>query len=70
VPLVANVLARMLAPEGEAWVADPYRVAAEDFPRALDERGLSCTIESVQAMTAELGLVCGTLHHVRRSATP
>jgi predicted nicotinamide N-methyase len=70
VPLVANVLARMLAPGGEAWVADPYRVAAEDFPRALGERGLSCRIESVQAMTAELGLVRGTLHRVRRSATP
>jgi predicted nicotinamide N-methyase len=69
VPLVANVLARMLAPGGAAWIADPYRVAAEDFPLALSERGLSCTIEPVVAMTAELGLVRGTLHRVWRSRT-
>jgi predicted nicotinamide N-methyase len=69
VPLVAGVLARMLAPGGEAWIADPYRVAAEGFPRALSEYGLTCTVEPVQATTVELGLVRGTLHRVTRSGT-
>ncbi len=32
VPLVANVLAAMLAPGGVGWIASPYRVAAEPFP--------------------------------------
>ena len=33
VPLVAGLLARMLAPDGIALIADPYRVAAEGFAR-------------------------------------
>jgi predicted nicotinamide N-methyase len=69
VPLVASVLARMLAPWGEAWIADPYRVAAEEFPLAVCERGLTCTVEPVETTTAELGLVRGTLHRVRRLGT-
>jgi hypothetical protein len=66
VPLVAGVLGRMLAPGGEAWIADPYRAAAEGFPAALARHGLVCTVEAVEADSTELGRVRGTLHRVRR----
>ncbi len=35
VPLVANLLDRLLAPDGLALLAGPYRVASEDFAGAL-----------------------------------
>ena len=46
VPLVADVLARMLAPGGEALIATPYRVSAEGFPGELAARGLGAEAES------------------------
>ena len=42
VPLVADVLAAMLAPGGVGLIASPYRVADEDFPAAVESRGLAC----------------------------
>ena len=66
VPLVASVLAQLLSTDGEAWIADPYRVAAEEFPGALAERRLVCSIEPIEAVTEELGHLRGTLHRVRR----
>jgi predicted nicotinamide N-methyase len=68
VPLVAGVLARMLAPGGEAWIADPYRAAAEEFPAAVASHGLECVAEGVEADSAELGPIRGTLHRVTRRA--
>jgi predicted nicotinamide N-methyase len=70
VPLVAGVLARMLAPGGEAWIADPYRAAAEVFPEAVAAHGLSCTVTPVEAVSDDLGPVRGTLHRVSRGADP
>lgn len=66
VPLVAGVLAGMLEPGGEAWIADPYRAAAEDFPDAVAAYGLKCTVEPVETMSEELGPIRGTLHRVVR----
>jgi hypothetical protein len=66
VPLVADVLAKMLSPGGEAWIADPYRAAAEAFPRAVAARGLECSVESIRAESLELGPIGGTLHRVTR----
>jgi hypothetical protein len=60
----------MLASDGEAWIADPYRAAAEDFPQALLERGLSCTVEAVETTSADVGLLRGTLHRVTRKKQP
>jgi predicted nicotinamide N-methyase len=40
VPMVANLLARMLTPDGYALIAGPYRGATEGFARALDPLGL------------------------------
>lgn len=66
IPLVAGVLAGMLAPGGEAWIADPYRAAAEDFPRVVAAHGLKCTVEPIETRSEELGPVRGTLHRVVR----
>jgi predicted nicotinamide N-methyase len=64
VPLVAGVLAKLLAPGGEAWIADPYRAAAEDFPAALERHGLIWSVEAIEAEVPELGRLRGTLHRV------
>lgn len=45
VPLVADVLAKLLAPGGEALIATPYRASAEDFPREARARGLAVEAE-------------------------
>jgi len=66
VPLVADVLARTLAPGGEAYIADPYRVAAEDFPRIVRDRGMSCEVERIETISQEHGVINGTLHRVQR----
>ena len=39
VPLVANLLAKLLEPDGVGLIATPYRVAAEAFPDAVTARG-------------------------------
>lgn len=66
VPLVAGLLARMLAPGGLAPIAGPYRVAAEGFAKALEGTGLSCEEVPVKAESDELGTINGTLYRVSR----
>lgn len=66
VPLVADLLAAMLAPGGLALIADPYRAAAEGFAEEVEARGLSCEAAPVSAESAELGPIRGTLHRVTR----
>jgi len=66
VPLVARLLGRMLATGGEALIADPYRVAASGFRGAVEELGLVCRVEAVEAESVELGAIRGTLHRVSR----
>ena len=65
VPLVANLIARLLAPGGTALVADPYRVAAEGFAEAAESLGLICQRDPIEAETIEHGAVRGTLHRIR-----
>jgi predicted nicotinamide N-methyase len=67
VPLVAGVLAGMLEPGGLALVADPYRVSAEGFPKAVEALGLTCEVVPVTAESVELGPLRGTLHRVSRA---
>ncbi len=64
VPLVVGVLARMLAPGGEALISTPYRVSAESFPGALAEAGLSCRAEAVSTLTETGASQPGTIYHV------
>jgi predicted nicotinamide N-methyase len=67
VPLVAGTIAKLLASGGEAWIADPYRAAAEDFPAIVASHGLACSLEPIEADSEEFGAVRGTLHRVRRT---
>lgn len=64
VPLVAEVLARMLAPGGEALLSTPYRVSAESFPEAAAAVGLSCRAEAVTATTEAGANQPGTIYRV------
>jgi predicted nicotinamide N-methyase len=66
VPLVADVLAKMLAPGGQAWIADPYRVAAEGFAAECGSRGLTCVKVPIEAHSDDLGPLRGTLHKIIR----
>ncbi|HMB03042.1 MAG TPA: methyltransferase [Isosphaeraceae bacterium] len=66
VPLVANVLAAMLAPDGVAWIADPYRASAEGIDAALRPLGLRCETEPLAANAPELGPLRGTLRRIGR----
>ena len=49
VPLVVDVLARMLEPGGFALIADPNRASAEGLPEALARRGLALVSTPVVA---------------------
>lgn len=66
VPLVADLLAGLLAPNGLALVAGPYRVAAERFPTVAAARGLVVDEVPREVAGTELGDVRGTVHRVRR----
>jgi predicted nicotinamide N-methyase len=67
VPLVTDVLVRMLAPDGEALLAGPYRVATEDAESTFSARGLRSLAEPIVAKDEAGDLVRGTLHRVRRT---
>ena len=67
VPLVADLLSRMLEPGGLALIADPNRASSEGFSAALEGCGL--TLESCTPVIADVpgqGAVNGTIHRVRR----
>jgi predicted nicotinamide N-methyase len=66
VPLVANLLARLLAPGGLGLIASPYRAAAEDFPVALASLGLSFRAETATAQTEDGRSLRGTIYYVSR----
>jgi len=66
VPLVAGVLATMLAPEGVGLIASPYRVAAAGFPAAVGSLGLVCRAEPATAQTED-GPIQGTIYRVARA---
>jgi 2-polyprenyl-3-methyl-5-hydroxy-6-metoxy-1,4-benzoquinol methylase len=67
VPLVANLLARLLAPDGLGLIASPYRVAAEDFPAAVTALGLKCCTEPAVVRAEDGRLIQGFIYRVARS---
>lgn len=71
VPLVVNLLAAMLAPDGLALIASPYRVAAERFPSAAAAAGLECQAHpaTAPAAAADGRLIQGTVYRVTRHKT-
>jgi predicted nicotinamide N-methyase len=64
VPLVADLLAQMLAPSGLGLIATPLRVAAEGFPAAAAARGLSCAEEALLGQAEDGSRVRGRLFRV------
>ena len=66
VPLVANLLAKLLAPDGLGLIATPYRVAAEAFPIAVRATGLACEAEVVRSSQGSGRSIEGTLYRVTR----
>jgi SAM-dependent methyltransferase len=71
VPLVASVLSTMLAPNGLALIADPYRVSAEGIDAALEPLGLCCDSQPLATHAPELGPIRGTLRRIRfRESAP
>lgn len=68
VPLVLGVLDRMLAPDGVAMVAGPYRVASEDLTSKLAAAGFVSTHEPISSRNERGERVSGTLHRIRRRA--
>lgn len=65
VPLVVDVLDRMLGPGGEALLTSPYRTAAEEFPGQVAARGFACTRVPVRTVD-EAGPRQGTVFRVVR----
>jgi predicted nicotinamide N-methyase len=66
VPLVAELLSRLLAPDGMGVIASPCRAAAQGFPTALADVGLTCQEKSVTAGSPEGQTIEGTIYQVRR----
>jgi predicted nicotinamide N-methyase len=66
VPLVANLLCRMLTPGGTGLIACPGRASAEGFPAALASLGLTCRVEPVEARSETDQPIAGVLYRVCR----
>jgi predicted nicotinamide N-methyase len=64
VPLVANLLSKLLAPGGLGLIATPYRLSAEGFPSALASVGLTCRAEPATAHYEDGETVQGTVYRV------
>lgn len=69
VPLVCDVIARMLKPDGIALVAGPFRVATEDLANCLESHSLRADAEPIAARTEAGETVRGTLHRIRQVRT-
>jgi predicted nicotinamide N-methyase len=67
VPLVADVLGTMLAPDGLGLIGSPYRVAAQGFPEAIKSRGLVCRAEPATAQSED-GPIQGTIYRITRAS--
>jgi predicted nicotinamide N-methyase len=67
VPLVANLLATMLAPAGLGLIASPFRVTAQEFPAAATSCGLTCRAEPVTAQSEDGLPIQGTIYCVTRA---
>ncbi len=70
VPLVAGVLAAMLAHDGIALISDPNRVATEGLRDALAVLGLKIEANAAQAETDEQGCVNGTIYRIAWASEP
>lgn len=66
VPMVTNLLDRVLAPGGTALISSPFRVSAEAFGPALRSRGLNCDTETMTARAVDGRGLNGTIFRISR----
>jgi predicted nicotinamide N-methyase len=67
VPLVANLLERMLAPGGLGLIASPFRASAHEFPAAAESRGLTCRAQPATTQSEDGPPIQGTIYRVTRA---
>lgn len=65
IPLVAGLLERLLARDGLALLAGPYRVATEGLEAELSLHGLRADVEAIGAVSDDGDALRGALHRVR-----
>jgi predicted nicotinamide N-methyase len=66
-PLLLDAVDKLLAPGGAAWVSDPQRTSAEDFPLHAVERGYRVTTVNLEGESFSGGRQAGTLYVLARA---
>ncbi len=66
-PLVLDAIGKLLAPGGEAWVSDPQRTSAENFPLAAVERGFKVATINLEGESFSGGRQAGQLYVLTRA---
>lgn len=65
--LLLEAIEKLLAPGGEAWVSDPQRTAAEDFPLNAVAHGFKVTTHLMEGESFAGGRQAGQLFVLRRA---
>jgi predicted nicotinamide N-methyase len=65
-PLLLSALEKLLAPGGTAWIADPQRTSAQDFPLQAVAAGFRVAMENLEGPAATGGKHVAQLYVVRR----
>jgi predicted nicotinamide N-methyase len=66
-PLLLDAIEKLLAPGGTAWVSDPQRTSAENFPLAAVERGFKVSTVNMEGESFSGGRQAGQLYILRRA---
>ncbi len=66
-PLVLDAITKLLAPAGVAWVSDPQRTSAENFPLAAVERGFRVSTVNLEGESFAGGKQLGQLYILSRA---
>ncbi|HVX83303.1 MAG TPA: methyltransferase [Phycisphaerae bacterium] len=65
-PLLLSAIAKLLTPVGQAWVSDPNRTAAEDFPLLAVEQGFKVRTHNLEGESFAGGKQRGQLFILTR----
>jgi len=65
-PLLLHAIGSLLADGGTAWVSDPQRTSAEDFPLTAVEAGFKVQTENLQGLSFSGGVQNGHLYILTR----
>jgi predicted nicotinamide N-methyase len=66
-PLILDALSALLAPAGTAWVSDPQRTSAENFPLAAVEQGFRVSTVNMEGESFSGGKQAGQLYILTRA---